>query len=1694
MVKGKKLLAMILVFTMTFSNFAFVTKSLATTSFVPLFGNRSDTGSKNVEFEAYLESGNDTSDALVSDVNKEDLAIKLQLDVKQSGYLKNAEVQIDAKEDEELNFAIKENNEVIENSHVQSLEENVLKLNKLDYSSEKLELSIPIRYNMEEYINEEKLRQTAKVILSGVYVDDDGNENEISKEVELTLAWKDERAVKVENEISKYIPFGNGGVILQSIIKVQSGEENKNSLPTKETEVNIEVPTVNGTVPSEVTVVANSTAGTNGKGVGNVEFNDDNWNYNQEENKVTIKVENKKQLVDTNSNVEYLKEENAEIKQEERYYSVAGTDEYMVTYVFENVEAFDETKIASKIDVKLTTFNGVQAEEMANVATAEKAEEFMLAGQTGNIVSYHVENETKDVSKVYSYLENHETEYASKTAINISYPDIVEEIMIEDVENYYINKEGNKVEADDIYYKQISVSKENFDDILGEEGNIQILDASGNGLATISKEMQPDENGNYIVNFQNRISKVQIKTSAPVNTGNLVVSNKKAVAGISISKADYANMEAIATDTIQKAKFDYVTNMVSLGNCTTKTKLNDTTTNFNLIIDRDSLSTVTPNSNVEMRLELNNDEETSDIYGNSVFEIEMPEYVTGLNVTNASMIYGEGLNISNVEAYSRDGKAVIKVAVNGKQTNLNSGVLTNGTNIVLNADITVDMYTPATEDTFKAYCYNSEATNYETPVQHAINQVAVCDYEEAKVEYSAPSGVVAINTIANYNDLGTTLTSVKQGDQVDYIDIYSQAQNATMEVVVVNNNDNAVLNLSILGRIPFKGVKDLATGEDLGTTVDTKLVSSIIPNESNSGDFTIYYSEKEDASKELSNAKNGWMQNPESFENIKSYLIVPNNENYQMEAKQVLKFSYEYEIPENLTHNENIYGTFLAYYTNNSEVATIDETSKPDLVGLTTGAGPELDLSMKSNVKQIKELEEFKTTITVKNTSSDVANDIVVNVPVPSNTTYVSAEASRDTATTELVEDKVQTNIGRLEKDAEVAITVTFKVNNISEYESDVIEISATVTAKDLQKELTADLDEIIIQRAELAVTQFMDLEPTDKAFRRGTKLDFILCAKNLTEQDKNNIKVETQLPKELKFLEAYMVGEKSEKIENANYDSSTNKVTWTIDKIEANENQYLKLALEVGNLDNGMTNKKAVIATNISAEGTETYKAQDMEVNLGKSSLSVTQNSSTPTYVTEGDIINYTFSIKNEGSSVASDILLTDIVPEGIVIREIAYTMNGQENINTMSETETAKLEITIPENTQIDVNVKAVAEKLNGVKEKTVTNEGTLSGENTDEVKSNSVTHIIQEKESTRTEQSSVNNGVDTTNSNSNLGDITKTYKITGTAWLDSNENGMRDDGESRMSNVTAMVVDSASGVIKATTTTNSNGEYTFAGLQNGSYLVVFKYDTVLYTTTTYRKEGVETSINSDAVATKIEQEGKKENGGVTDTIQINGASVSNIDIGLVQAEKFSLQLDKSITKITVQNAQGTNTETFDKTKLAKYDIAAKYLSGTTVYVEYTITATNNGDLAGFASEIVDYIPQGMTFNSNLNPDWYTGTDGYLYTKALADSELAKGESKEITLVLTKQMTAENTGLVSNTAEIADDFNIYSVSDHNSTVGNKAQGEDDMSTADTILTVKTGESLIYVSAIIISLILGSAVAFVVYERVLKNKRKGGV
>ncbi|MCI8352587.1 MAG: hypothetical protein HFJ58_03110 [Clostridia bacterium] len=135
----------------------------------------------------------------------------------------------------------------------------------------------------------------------------------------------------------------------------------------------------------------------------------------------------------------------------------------------------------------------------------------------------------------------------------------------------------------------------------------------------------------------------------------------------------------------------------------------------------------------------------------------------------------------------------------------------------------------------------------------------------------------------------------------------------------------------------------------------------------------------------------------------------------------------------------------------------------------------------------------------------------------------------------------------------------------------------------------------------------------------------------------------------------------------------------------------------------------------------------------------------------------------------------------------------------------------------------------------------------------------------------------------------------------------------------------------------------------------------------------------------------------------------------------------------------------------------------------------------MAGYAKKIVDYIPSDMTFKSELNEEWYIGESGNAYNASLANTLINPGETKEVTLVLTKKMTNDNTGTINNVAEIYESSNDYGLKDVDSTEANKIQGEDDYSLADVVIGVKTGEVYVYVIITLISItILGIGIYFI--------------
>lgn len=333
--------------------------------------------------------------------------------------------------------------------------------------------------------------------------------------------------------------------------------------------------------------------------------------------------------------------------------------------------------------------------------------------------------------------------------------------------------------------------------------------------------------------------------------------------------------------------------------------------------------------------------------------------------------------------------------------------------------------------------------------------------------------------------------------------------------------------------------------------------------------------------------------------------------------------------------------------------------------------------------------------------------------------------------------------------------------------------------------------------------------------------------------------------------------------------------------------------------------------------------------------------------------------------------------------------------------------------------------------------------------------------------------------------------TFTISGFAWEDKNKDGKYDDNENKLSNITVKLFNSETNAIvkdkdgnKIETKTNDNGEYKFEKIKPGKYLVLFEYDSNNYSLTSYKKEMVPENINSDVIKKQVAIDGVEKTVALTDILMVDKADLVYINMGLVKNQKFDLALDKSITKLKVTYSGFNKQYDYNEAKLVKIEIPAKNIEGAKIEVQYQIKITNEGDLNGYVDEIVDYIPEGFLFDSSNNQGWAQSGKGMLKNTTYAGVIIKPGETKVVTLNLTKTLTNSSIGTLKNTAEILKSSSINGDKDIDSSNGNKVETEDDYSVAELIISIKTG-TVIYIGMIII---LGLTVLIVL--KILVNKK----
>lgn len=194
------------------------------------------------------------------------------------------------------------------------------------------------------------------------------------------------------------------------------------------------------------------------------------------------------------------------------------------------------------------------------------------------------------------------------------------------------------------------------------------------------------------------------------------------------------------------------------------------------------------------------------------------------------------------------------------------------------------------------------------------------------------------------------------------------------------------------------------------------------------------------------------------------------------------------------------------------------------------------------------------------------------------------------------------------------------------------------------------------------------------------------------------------------------------------------------------------------------------------------------------------------------------------------------------------------------------------------------------------------------------------------------------------------------------------------------------------------------------------------------------------------------------------------------------FDLNVEKFIQTVEVTTNGVTNKKEIGidkKNELVKIDIASSKIESTSLSIVYGLKVSNIGEISGRALEVVDYMPDGFSFNEEKNPDWYL--DGNtLKTTILNNEILEPGESKIIYVTLDWNVTKDSMGKKVNNAEISVYYNEYNSEDITN---------DNTDSEEILVTVKTG-AVTYATVVLV--ILGIVFILVLVKNKVTKEGSG--
>ena len=1589
-------------------------------------------GASFVSLAAEEVSTNHKNIEFTSTLKSENL-LTLAVTVKNEGYF-NGEITL-----ENSNFKFKNTSS---SEYVNKIEENKIILNQINAGTT-ASFDVEIEPVKDDNLDAGLLSAVSELNLSGIYKDSTEKNIKIEAKREVKLEYKEnnnEENVESTAEIitNKVVTInGEEKRIIQLSINMGLKE---NNYPIKEITGKI-------TLPQELEepkVVAKSNLNTMTDFV-----------YNSDNGEIKLQFTN---------------EPNNENK---ILWKKSGNENVVLTLIYNKDENVEGLKLPIEETVKLYNNKEIKVNNTAEIGAEEKDALIQISNSPLEGTIYK--------GKINSSIDR---TFETKTKLAVNLANVGKDLLIKEDASYYNLQEGTA--GANVVYNKTTISKASFDKILGENGSLTILNEAGQILGTVIPSSETDENGNVIIDYTGKEpSSIQIKTSVPVKEGDLELTHTKTI------KTGEEGIIGNAVELVSNTSVEYGTGITN--NAEGKIKLENAKTESVLNVDKDTLSTVVAND-VEIRATLKANNEQYNLYENPRITFELPEAVENITINNVELVYEDELTISN---YYADGRNIV-VELAGKQTKYKQTGI-EGTIIVIDANVNV----------------NRKSATQDGRILMTVENKGEIITSEKAIKVVAPTDMTVIHSI---NDLGIETIGEKEEETVN-IDRGSEERNLQTQIEVINNNENAMENVKVLGTFPTRNNEN---------NIDTNIVEGL--NVEGIEGAKVYYTENENASNDLQNSENGWQENIQDGTKVRKYLVeIP-----LIESGTSVIATYTTNVPASLEYNQKASQDYVVDYQNTLTKAANEV--KATEINMETGVGPDLETKITASVSgsdqqngsKVKNGEVIRYKVEVSNVGSEDIDSVTVNGEVPEGTTLVVPEDDYEytgSSYYEELENRTYENtINNLKVGEVVTKEYEVRVNNDTEPGTNLVNKSS-IKYGDVTKE--SGETSLVTENGDVRVTVKRITDTSTDLYENGV-VQYFAIVENISNERQDDVKVKTNLPEALSVSRLNLISgmeatdgldddltiinsetqQQEEAVEatEGELPEATGEVSkmepieyqdeLDIGSIEPGENKVISYDLKI----NKVQEEKPIDFSVVAEANNQNYRSNIVSDNIRKVDISMSIKAEPEgNYIKTGDTLKYIINIKNNGSQDINDLIIKDTIPNSLTVTKV--TLNGQEQAD-LKEKNNLEIRANIGAGEEINVEIETLVNySAARVEAEAITNkaEGEVLGETI--ATTTEITHIIEanEEQGTGTEEPSGennngngNNGSTNNGGNSNV--ATGNSIITGLAWFDENANGTREPQERAMSSIKVQLLNTETNTLVTKedgsileTTTNENGVYVLDHIQNGNYIVIFSNENPAYGLTKYKAEGVSETNNSDAIVKEVTIDGTSKEVASTDIIEINNMNVSDINAGYIELQNFDLQLEKYVTRIVVQDSSGSTVREYNDEDLARAELDAKRVNGATVLIEYVIRVSNVGEVDGYVRRIADYAPSDLKFSSELNKDWYQTQDG-IYSESLANEVIKAGETKELKLTLTKDMTEDNVGLVNNTAEIDEAYNELGLMDSNSTPGNRTSGENDMGSADVLLGIKTGGAVYIGGTIAIIAVLG-VVAFIIIRK--KNKAK---